>query len=441
MSAKLASSASAHVDVAVIGAGVAGLAAAAKLRRAGRTVVVLEAGHRIGGRAWTDSPSQLGGHTPFDHGASWLHDAHHNPLVPLARAHGEHVEPDIGWEDRVHIFGEAGGPASLEDYQQAEEHWSKVVTAALDGPDQSLAAAAAPVADDPWTATIESWEGAIIAAADADVLSLRDWHRNALEGENFIAADGIGAMLARCLGAEAGPVILGASAIRIEAEPGGIRIGTAEGQTLRAGAVIVTVSTGVLRAETIAFSPALPREIVGALDGLPMGLLSKIVVPAATEDRLGLSPGTDVFRRVPQRGAPCLSTIFWPQQTNIAIGFIGGRAAWSLCENPADAADLFMAEIAATLGPAACAAFKPANTLMTAWGTDPAFRGAYAYATPGRAGARATLNTPLWDNRLHFAGEACDTDGLAGTVGGAYLSGQRAAQKLLHGFPRGNISV
>jgi monoamine oxidase len=440
MSAALAT-ASAHVDVAVIGAGVAGLAAAAELRRAGRSVAVLEAGTRIGGRAWTERPACFGGQTPFDHGASWLHDALRNPLLQVVRAHGEDVKPDIGWDERVHLLGEDAGPQAWQACRDAEARWQRVVTAALDGPDCSLAAAGHSLADDPWTATIESWEGAIIAAADADVLSLRDWHANALEGGNYVAPGGIGALLARCLGAAAGEVSLGARVTRLVAEPGGVRIGTADGGTLRAGAAIVTVSTGVLRAEAIGFSPALPAGIIGALDGLPMGLLTKIALPAATQDRLGLPPGADVFRRVPHRGAPFLSTIFWPQQSNIAIGFIGGRAAWALCDKPDDAADFFLAEIAATLGASACAAFFPRGGLMTGWGSDPAFLGAYAYATPGNAGARAALDAPCWDGRLLFAGEACDTGGLAGTVGGAYRSGRRAAQKILHGFPRGQISV
>ena len=333
------------------------------------------------------------------------------------------------------------GPESLDSYQAAEERWHQVVMAALGGSDISLAQAGDTVAADPWTATIESWEGAIIAAADADLLSLRDWHANALDGENFVAPGGLGAMLARCLGPEAGEVYLSACVTSLSAGAGGVRVGTAAGQSLQAGAAIVTVSTGVLRAEAIRFAPGLPAEITAALDGLPMGLLTKIAVPAAGDDRLGLSPGTDVFRRVPSRGAPCLSTIFWPQATNIAIGFVGGRAAWALCGKPGDAADFFMAEMVNSLGEAACGGLDPASALMTGWGDDPAFLGAYAYAVPGAAGARGVLNTPLWDGRLLFAGEACDTDGLAGTVAGAYLSGCAAAQKIYHGFPRRSISV
>ena len=66
--------------------------------------------------------------------------------------------------------------------------------------------------------------------------------------------------------------------------------------------------------------------------------------------------------------------------------------------------------------------------VVTQWGTDALQLGGYAYARPGQAGARGVLGTPLGDGRLVFAGEAVCTDGLAGTVGGAWLSGRQAAE-------------
>ncbi len=74
-------------SVVVVGAGVAGLAAAEALRRGGASVTVVEAAGRIGGRAWTSTPAEL--QHPFDHGASWLHAADRNPLVAMARRLGE----------------------------------------------------------------------------------------------------------------------------------------------------------------------------------------------------------------------------------------------------------------------------------------------------------------------------------------------------------------
>jgi monoamine oxidase len=67
----------------------------------------------------------------------------------------------------------------------------------------------------------------------------------------------------------------------------------------------------------------------------------------------------------------------------------------------------------------------------TDWGTDPHHLGAYSYARPGGAGARAALAQPIAGGQLLFAGEACRTDGMAGTVGGAVLDGRRAAALVL----------
>ena len=77
-----------ETDVVIIGAGLAGLGAAAAVRDGGKRAVVLEASNRVGGRAWTDHPAALGG-VWFDMGAIWFHDAEHNPLVPIARAAGD----------------------------------------------------------------------------------------------------------------------------------------------------------------------------------------------------------------------------------------------------------------------------------------------------------------------------------------------------------------
>ncbi len=427
-------SASANTDVAVIGAGVAGLAAAAFLRRAGLRVEMIEAGQHTGGRAYTDHPAALG-HQAFDHGAQWLHAAHRNPLVSLAQSRGETVRPDTPWDSRMHVLDPPGQQADADAYGRAEAAWQAAVGARLAGietgglADCTLAGAAEAVADDPWTATVETWEGAIIAAADADELSLRDWHTNQLEGENYVTPGGLGALLQRLLNT---PARLGSRATEITAEPGGVRVGTNQG-TLRAGAAIITVSTGVLRAEAIAFSPALPNAVLAALDGLPMGLLSKIVLRAAGLDRMGLAPGSGVYRRVPHRGAPFLSAHFWADGSDLAVGFVGGRAAWGLAHDAQKAGAFMRAELAATFGHDVGYLFAP-DTFATNWGANPDFLGAYAYARPGHAGARATLAEPLWDGRLAFAGEAVATDGLAGTVAGAYQTGRAAAQRILDGF-------
>jgi len=73
------------VDTVIIGAGAAGLAAAHRLQEAGQRVLVLEAGSRLGGRAWTDTQTFS---SPVDRGCAWLHQADSNPFTPLAKAYG-----------------------------------------------------------------------------------------------------------------------------------------------------------------------------------------------------------------------------------------------------------------------------------------------------------------------------------------------------------------
>ena len=67
--------------IVVIGAGLAGLAAARELQKRGHEVVIVEARDRIGGRIWTSTqwPDM-----PLDFGATWIHGVSGNPLTDLA---------------------------------------------------------------------------------------------------------------------------------------------------------------------------------------------------------------------------------------------------------------------------------------------------------------------------------------------------------------------
>ena len=415
-------------DVVVVGAGVAGLSAAAALRTAGRRVALIEAGARIGGRALTTRPALLGG-APFDHGAGWLHAADRNPLAAIARAHGDVLhDSDRGRARRVFVDGRPATAAGLAACDAGEERLAALAAARLGHPgDPSLADAMGTAASDPWVATALTWEGAIIAAADADVLSLRDWRTNELEGSNLLPEGGVGALVARRLGPAAGDVALDTPATAIEWQvAGGVRVHTPAGM-LRARACVVTVSTGVLAARTIRFAPDLPDRIWAAVEGLPMGLLSKVALRARDGDRLGL-PDRCLLHGQLGPGRLAMTYDAWPLGADHLVGYFGGRAAWALAGDPVGAEAFARAELRRTLGRDAVLA---PGAVVTDWGSDPLFRGAYAYAVPGRAAMRAQLAEPLAEGRLLFAGEATRADGLAGTVGGAYLSGQDAARTVM----------
>jgi monoamine oxidase len=385
-------------------------------------VVVLEAGSRVGGRAWTSHPALLDG--PFDEGAQWLHAAERNPLAYLAEQAGDRLE-DTGAVGARRVFVD-GRPATRHEAAAFDRTWDGIEARAEpllapDRPDVPLVAALDPT--DPWSATVGAWEGAIIAAADADRLSLRDWWINRLEGKNLRVLGGLGALVLRRLGDEAE---LGTPALAVRwAEPWGVSVETPRG-TLRAGHCIVTVSTGVLAAAAIRFEPVLPVSVQEAVHGLPMGLLSKVALRAAGADRLDLPDDCLVMSRV-EPGQPGASLNCWAWGGDRAVTFVGGHAAWELAAAGPGAGEAFARDLLhRVFGTRADRAFRP-GAVETGWATDPLFRGAYAYAPPGRAGMRARLGEPLGEGRLLFAGEATRTDGLAGTVGGAFLAGVEAA--------------
>jgi len=413
--------------VVVVGAGAAGLSAAAHLRAQGVAVTLLEAGPRIGGRAHTVRPAALGGEV-LDLGASWLHAADCNPLVRLAGPEDELINSDVLGTERLFVAGRNATAAEQGGYDAC---WEAVEHLAPGDADNSLAALMAGLPG-PWAPTVALWEGAIIAAADADALSAQDWRRNLLPPPNLLVRDGLGSFVARRL---ATPAWLDTPATRIGWDGVGVVPGVVPGVvvetprgTLRAAACIVTVSTGVLAGGAIRFDPPLPQAVQAAVDGLPMGLLTKVALPADGDGRLGVADNSTLARQVTV-GEAGMTFNAWPLGRAHLVGFVGGRAAWAVAGDDAAAEDFAREQVQAMLG----AVRLGAGAVVTGWGTDPVARGAYAYARPGHAGARAALADAFPGERLLFAGEATRTDGLAGTVGGAWLSGRDAAARLLQG--------
>lgn len=408
-----------EAGVVVVGAGVAGLAAAARLRAAGVNTMLLEAGPRIGGRAHTI----LVGTDPFDLGATWLHDADRNPLAALARpddpAPQRLVDTGASRHERLTAAGRPVGPEHQAAYDAAWDAADRLAAAPAPEADTCLRSAlASTLPASPWAGLVALWEGPIIAAADAGDLGLADWRRNRLEGRNLAPPCGLGAWLAARLATAA---TLRTPATCIDWSGPGVCVHTPRG-TLAVAAAIVTISTGLLAAGAIRFDPPLPPEVADAAHRLPMGLLTKLALPGAAG--LGLDPGTVLVDR-----DGCMTFIAQPFGRDHLMGFVGGRTAWALAHDPAGLEALAREQLTLMLGADAARRLGPATA--SAWGADPLTRGAYAYAGPGDAPARDAIATAFPGERLLFAGEAPCTDGLAGTVGGAFLSGTNAAERLL----------
>ena len=143
------------VDIVLIGAGLAGLGAATALRDAGRSALVLEASGRIGGRAWTTHPAELGG-VWFDMGSVWLHNAETNPLVPIAQAAGETLlRSDELRVERTFVGSREATGDEYADYAGAWSRFEDRATAILrTRADAPLADVARSMPDDPWAVTV-----------------------------------------------------------------------------------------------------------------------------------------------------------------------------------------------------------------------------------------------------------------------------------------------
>ncbi|WP_439594600.1 flavin monoamine oxidase family protein [Falsiroseomonas sp.] len=408
-------------DVLVIGAGAAGIAAARAVRAAGRSVLVVEARARVGGRVVTDG--RLG--VPFDLGAAWLHNAEQNPLVPLAAGLGVRlVDSDAARRERSWVGGRLATAAEEAAYGAAWDGFAAAVRArvAAGGPDISVAEAVPRGGD--WDATVAAWQGDIIAAAPLERLSLRDFAATALDGRNMLPEPGFGVLLAAL--AEGLPIRRGAAVRRVR---WGGAWAEAEGDfgIIRARAVVVTLPTDLLAAEVVRFDPPLPVEVLQAAHDLPLGQVVKVGFRGVAG--LGLPDFSALDRQVAP-GEALVAMSARPFGRDLLACHVGGDAAAALEEAGDAAAEDFMrAEVALRFGAQAARDLR-AGPVVTDWKRDPWARGVYSTARVGRAAARGVLAAPLAGGRLCLAGEACHAR-LAGTVGGAWESGEVAVGNVL----------
>ena len=396
-------------DVVIIGAGCAGIAAARALLAAGKSCVVLEAGPRVGGRAYTTGA--LG--APFDHGATWLHQANENPLTAFT---GEYLDHDTVRERHLHLGDRFATRAEFAEYWRAHTAFEDAVAAAPQTPDRSVMEAAPR--GGPWDATIAHWLGAQINAAEFSGISLEDYVKTDLEGPNLLPREGVGGLVARL--AEGLPIRLNHAVSRLDWSGPGVTV-SGDWGALRAARAIVTVSNGVLAAGAIRFTPELPDATQTAIAGLPMGLLTKYGFRLRGET--GMAPFHSARRAVSAEAPNPMTWIFQPFGADHVFGFVGGDHAWALSREGIAATEAAArADFRAIFGGDAALG----EAIITDWGSNPLFLGSYTHARPGHHASRAILAAPLGEGRLRFAGEACHSR-FAGTVAGAWLSGEAAA--------------
>jgi monoamine oxidase len=406
------------VDVAIIGAGAAGIAAAHALKQSGLSVIVLEARDRAGGRAHTIMAAP---EITFDLGCGWLHSADKNRFVGIAEQLNFEIDKTRPpWREQSF---DTGFPlAERMDfiraidafYDRAEEAARQAVKS---GHDKAASDYLEP--GNRWNPMIDALSS-YINGCELDAVSILDMDAYEDTEINWRVRRGYGAMIA-AYGASC-PLALNCAVSLIDHSGTRLRIETSLG-TLSADKVIVTVPTNPIADEAIRFHPALPAKVDAAI-GLPLGLADKVMLALDESEAL---PKDGNLRGATMRTA--MGSYHLRPFGQAAIeGYFGGSFARELEDaGPGAFAAQSIDEIAALLGNDFRRKLKP--LAESRWAHDPFARGSYSHALPGHAGDRAILAAPV-DGRLFFAGEATSPNFFS-TAHGARDSGERAAGEVL----------
>jgi monoamine oxidase len=390
------------MDVVVIGAGAAGLAAARDLADRGADVVVVEARDRIGGRVHT---LRGFGDAPIELGAIVIH-GEHAATIDVVRDAGLTLGPP-GWstpgETHLVVDGEVRSARELEGWWDLEHE-----VARMSGPDVALDRFLADAGWPPLKRAFAAEVFAQIWAADPALLSAegiarveKAWasgYDNPAVREGY---DRVMEFIARGVRVE-----LGRAASRVTWRRGSVDV-----DGLDATAVVVTAPPSVLG--RLAFDPPLDARKTQAAAMIPIGPVVRVI---ARLSRPAEETGTMIS--VGRDGG------FWNVGPELLTVWTGGPPAKRF--SGMDAADIALR---------ARAAFPwlerkwIAETITADWGADPLSCGAYSYPRVGALDAPSVLAEPV-DDTLFFAGEATCGDRHPATVHGAIESGRRAAAEV-----------
>ncbi len=413
-----------YSEVVIIGAGIAGLAAAKTLQKCNISFRIIEASHRIGGRAYSEKLSK---NNWFDLGCSYLHNGDVNPFVSIADKVNFPIEKNNGTlfdSDKTNYFVDGkreylGFPNPLD-----QAHNNIIKTIKKSKIDKTLLDSMN--FKDPYF-PISCHLATNLNAADPDLISSKDYKASIYDGPDYPVPKGFGNLIEKW--GKNVEVNLNTKVREINWEKQPIKIKTSRGAFITKK-IILTVSTGVLSGGDIKIIPNLPPETLTAINNLPMGTLNKI----------GISFKKRLFSQKDQGWY-----ISWPSSDNIqdnqigsfqvtasipqsVIVFVGGRfGRWLEYRGSNVMLDYAISSIESVFGKSCTRQIE--NSITTAWTSEPLTKGAYSYAIPGQSYSRTILSNTI-ENKIQIAGEATEINHY-GTAHGAYFSGKKAAKKII----------
>ena len=426
--------------VIVVGAGIAGLAAANALTAAGIDVVVLEARDRIGGRLWT---ADVGG-SPIDMGGSWIHTPIGNPLKAFAD------QADIACRPGNFLL-------ELSAYDRHEgrlitdsELMAIITTLFVDFPEAQPAladrlgsGASLAQAADLFIADsgLEAEQARRVRASikfffEADATeylelqpALAEHELVSYEGDYLgdLPVGGMGWVTAAM--ASDVDVRQSAPVSAVAVTPGGVEVTTADGTVHRGSHAIVTVPLGVLKHGDIEFSPPLEPERLASIERLTFGRFEKVALrfdrPFWHDAEIS---HLEVFPRDPQGSVVAVLDMDAFGCGPALVAFIFRSGTDWLDHATAEEAAAMVCELMAEATGRPCP--EPTAVLVSSWGADPYSRGAYSSIPLGASEADVKRLAQPAHGRVLFAGEATSAIRL-GFADGAMGTGVREAKRLL----------
>ncbi len=407
---------SGEVDVVIIGAGAAGIAAARRVAAANRRFALLEASETIGGRCATDT--KIFG-VPYDLGAHWIHNPDSNPLTKLVTGIDVYPAPRT---QTLRVGARSARDSELETFLaatlRAQRAMNDLGKAKADFPASRLL----PKDLFDWQNTIEFMVGPFATGRELGELSAFDMARAVDRDSDAFCRQGYGALLAKL--AAGLPVQLSTPVEALYWDNKRLGVDTPKGNIL-GRAAIVTVSTNVLSEEKIEFIPPLEKRVLGAAEKLSLGSYDHIALEMPGNP-LGLQNDDMVFEQATgTRTAALLANV---SGTPLHLVEVAGSFGRELAAQGEPAMVDFAGEwLSSMFGSNANRAIKRSHA--TRWNDNPLALGAMSGAGPGNADARKVLMEPL-GGKVYFAGEAVH-ETQWGTVAGAWDSGTRAAEAAL----------
>jgi monoamine oxidase len=431
-------------DILVVGAGVAGLAAARMLAETGARVALVEARDRIGGRVFTahlttpNSPEPVS----IELGAEFIHGLPQTTWDLIKEANLNTYELDGS-----HLsFAQGKFQTSGEDYGDATDvieemmAWLATQPPGIDATFVQYLERAGVAASRARRAAayVEGFNAADSHVIGVASLAKQQRAEDEIQSDRLFhieaGYDALTSFLAERFRAAGGTLFLQHPVRAIRWSPGAALIsgvnGSGQGFEFRAPRIIVTLPLGVLHAGSVEFDPE-PAQILSHAAGMAMG--SVIRVSLLFDLKFWQEDLSFVLTRDE------IVSAWWtpmPKTLPLITGWAGGPKAIALAQsaggtNPNALVEECLHALSRMYGVAAQELHRRLASWHTHdWQTDPYSLGAYSYAPAGALNASTEMTKPV-AGVLYFAGEHTDTTGHWGTVHGALGSGLRAAAQIL----------